>query len=540
MKKKALKKKVKALKAQVSTLETAYQKIERDRLTIYNLLYKVNKELDEALANKQTFISSMSHELRSPLTAVLGNASLLAQTDLSQQQENYLGQLQESAEFLMSLLSDLLDVSKLKESKIELNVQETHLDKLLLNCANMVESRVQEGVAFNVNIPTLAYYVLADKKRLQQIFINILTNAAKFTKQGSIEFSVIEINQSNEELEVIVDIQDTGPGIPHEIKETLFEPFASTDKEEGTGLGLYISHELASLMGGGIEVESQEGVGTTFRVTFICEKSSLKMRNLETNTFVSKEKIRKNYHQLKVLVVEDIEVNREFLREMFKVFFSVEIDVAENGAIAVEKAQENPYDIIFMDMQMPIMGGLEATREIRKFNQEVSIVCMSANVYREDKHNALEAGMNDFIEKPLEHTDIESRLSKLSLEVKTSYVEEEKNEAKPTSPQLTALQKEALQHFQEHFNEETSLSFITMAEKGLKTNLANLEVNFASQDFEGLKEDFHAIKGIFSNLGLMVLANKAGELQDYAKFKDFENIEKRIDLFIHQTKEFFI
>lgn len=533
MKKKLLEDKIQSLEEQLEALQKQY------RLTIYNLLYKVNKELDDALANKQTFISSMSHELRSPLTAVLGNASLLAQTDLSQNQEHYLGQLKESAEFLMSLLSDLLDVSKLKESKIELNVQETHLDKLLLNCANMVESRIHEGVEFITNIPTLPYYAFADKKRLQQIFINILTNAAKFTKEGSIEFSVLEINQIDQQLEVITEVRDTGPGIPSEIRETLFEPFASTDKEEGTGLGLYISHELASLMGGGIEVESEEGVGTTFRVTFMCEKSSLKMRNLATNSFVSKEKIRKDYSQLKILVVEDIEVNREFLREMFKVFFSVEIDVAENGAIAVEKVDRNGYDIIFMDMQMPIMGGLEATREIRKFNEEVTIVCMSANVYREDKHNALEAGMNDFIEKPLEHTDIESRLSKLVSNVREMTSDMVSSDIETTT-KLTFLQEQAMQYFQEHFNEETSLNFIKMAEKGLKTHLENIEVNFASQNFEGLKEDFHAIKGIFSNLGLMVLADKAGQLQDYAKFKDFENIEKRIELFKTKTKEFFI
>lgn len=538
MKKQVSEDKIQRLETQLQRLQAQYHEIERDRLTIYNLLYKVNKELDEALANKQTFISSMSHELRSPLTAVLGNVSLLAQTELNQIQENYLGQLKESAEFLMSLLSDLLDVSKLKESKVELNVQETHLDKLLVNCANMVESRVQKNVQFIVDVPILSYYVFADKKRLQQIFINILTNAAKFTTQGSIEFSLIEIHQIGQQLEVITEVRDTGSGIPAEIKETLFEPFSSTDKEEGTGLGLYISHELASLMGGGIEVASQEGVGTTFRVTFMCEKSSAKIRNLATDSFISKEKIRKDYGQLKILVVEDIEVNREFLREMFKVFFSVKIDTAEHGAIAVEKVQSTAYDVVFMDMQMPIMDGLEATREIRKFNEEVMIVCMSANVYREDKHNALEAGMNDFIEKPLEHTDIESRLAKLlpnavTVELESTSVEDE------NTATLTVLQEQALQHFQEHFDEETSLNFLKMAENGLKTNLSNLDANFGRQNLEGLKEDFHAIKGIFSNLGLMELADKAGQLQDYAKFQDFENIEKRIDLFKLKAKEFF-
>jgi len=192
MKKRDLKLRVKELEKSLINLEHRYINLEKDKLTIYNLLYRVNKELDDALANKETFIASMSHELRSPLTAILGNSALLGQTGLNKQQTRYLEQLNESADFLMALLADLLDVSKLKESKIELNVQETHLDKLLLHCANMVESKIAKDVEFIVSIPLLSYYVLLDKKRVQQIFINLLTNAAKFTKSGKIEFSLIE------------------------------------------------------------------------------------------------------------------------------------------------------------------------------------------------------------------------------------------------------------------------------------------------------------------------------------------------------------
>jgi len=530
MKKRELKEKVHELEVRLNTLQKRYDKLEKDKLSIYNLLYRVNRELDEALMNKQTFIASMSHELRSPLTAVLGNSSLLAETGLTPKQYQYLNQLNESAEFLMALLADLLDVSKLKDSKVKLNVQEIHLDKLLIHCANMVESKIEKGVEFEVNIPTLPYYAFADKKRVQQIFVNILTNAAKFTQKGKIEFKLFEINQVNNQLEVIVTVKDTGLGIPEEIKETLFEPFASTDIEEGTGLGLYISHELATLMGGNIVVESEVGKGTCFRVTFYCEKSSLKMRNLTTNSYVSKEKKRKNYGHLKVLIVEDIEVNREFLKEMFKVFFSIEVDIAENGKVAVEKVKMNSYDIIFMDMRMPILDGLEASKKIRTFNQKVPIICMSANVYREDKYEAQVAGMNDFIEKPLEHTDIEAKLAQLS--PATSF-ESIKNSS-------SMLRQMAMKHFQEYFDESTSLKFIGMAEDGLKKSIKNIEKNLPLQNSVALKENFHAIKGVLINLGLEELSEKAGILQDFAKTGDIKNIEKRIDLFLAKVKEFFI
>ena len=526
MKKSDLKKRVKELEHSLETLQTQYDKLEKEKFTVYNLLYRVNKELDEALENKQTFIASMSHELRSPLTAVLGNSALLAETGLNEQQIRYLNQLNESADFLMSLLSDLLDVSKLKDSKIELNLQETHLDKLLLHCAKMVESKIAEGVEFIVDIPKLPYYTFADKKRIQQIFINLLTNAAKFTKQGKIEFRLLEIHQIEKQLEVTIEVKDTGTGIPKSIKDTLFEPFSSTDAEEGTGLGLFISHELVTLMGGNIEVDSRVGEGTTFQVTFFCEKSALKMRNLTTNSYLPKNQFKRDYGHLKILIVEDLEVNREFLKEMFKVFFSVSVETAENGKVAVEKVKVNEYDIVFMDMRMPVLNGVEATKEIRTFNAEVPIICMSANVYREDKYEAQHAGMNDFIEKPLEHTDIETQLKKLDFQ--------------PNKETSTVLRDIAMNHFKSYFDESTSLNFIKMAEDGLKIAIKNIEIYLLEGNTKMLRDNFHAMKGILSNLGLEELAQRAELLQEYANAGDLFNIEKRVELFLVKVKEFFI
>jgi len=529
MKKKLLKQRVSELELELASLQKYCSKLEKDKLSIYNLLYKVNKELDAALSNKQKFIASMSHELRSPLTALLGNSTLLAYTSLTPQQEKYLAQLNESAEFLMALLSDLLDVSKLKESKIELDIQKTHLDRLLMHCANMVEPKIAKDVTFNVNIPMLPYYTFVDKKRLQQIFINLLTNAAKFTKTGKIEFSLDKVTPLDNQLEVVVRVEDTGIGISEEIKEKLFEPFSSTDAEEGTGLGLYIAHELATLMGGNIVVESTVGEGSRFKVTFYCEKAPLREEHYIKNRDTLKERKQKNYGELKVLVVEDIEVNRAFLKEMFKLFFSIEIDIAENGAVAIEKVKKSSYDIIFMDMRMPVMDGLEATRVIRKVNKDIPIVCMSANVYREDKHEAYLAGMNDFIEKPLEYTDIEVRLDKL--------VSREGKEKKQKSN--SGLQKKAMQHFQNHFDEETSLRFIDMAKSGLEKSIVNIEKNLPLKQTKVLYENFHAIKGVLMNLGLDDLGKEATLLQDLAKADDIETIEKRIEDFLVKVKEFF-
>jgi len=526
MKKKELKLKIEELESSLSSLENRCRKLEKDKLTIYNLLYNVNKELDEALSNRQTFIASMSHELRSPLTAILGNSALLKETDLSIRQRKYLEQLNASADFLMALLSDLLDVSKLKESKIELNIQEINFDKLLRDCASMVKSKIADGVNFDINIPTLKYYILSDKKRLQQIFINLLTNAAKFTHKGSILFSLIKINEVENKLEIIVEVKDTGVGIPLKIKEKLFMPFSSMDFEEGTGLGLYISKELATLMGGNIVVETEEGKGSSFRVTFMCEKSSDKISHLENKRFESKGKISKSYQHLNVLIVEDIEMNRVFLKEMFRVFFSIDVDTANNGEVALNKVKKNRYDIIFMDMRMPIMDGLTATREIRKFNQEVPIICMSANVYREDKHEAKIAGMDDFIEKPLDHTDIEVRLMKFFSTKDVKRKEE------------NTLEEMAFQHLEAYFDKESSLKFIYMGKEEIKKSFTTMKKNFSQERCDLMKDDFHSLTGIFANLGLAALAEKCKLFQDYAYENDFEKIEEGIDSFILDVEAF--
>ena len=517
--------KKKALKKRVEKLEKKCARLEKDKLTIYNLLYYVNKELDEALENKQTFISSMSHEIRSPLTAVLGNSALLGETDLTQQQIKYLAQLNESADFLMALLGDLLDVSKLKENQIELSLQEESLDSILLNCANMVESKISKEVEFISAIPALDYYVFVDKKRVQQIFTNLLSNAAKFTKSGKIEFTLLEIKPINHQLEVVVEVKDTGLGIPSRVKKSLFEPFTSTDVEEGTGLGLYISYQLATLMGGKIEVHSKEGEGSSFQVTFYCEKSKLKRSKVLQHTHTSLVKKEQHYAHLRVLIVEDLTFNRKFLKEMFSIFFGIDVQSAENGQVALDKLKKSQYDIIFMDLKMPVLDGIETTKRIRRLNSEIPIICMSANVYKENKREAKEAGMNDFIEKPLSPKDIEARLAQL-----LSPLEHKQN---------NSLRNRALAHFKTYFDEETGNNFIAMAEEGLKKYIKGIEKGIRIKKSEMLILNLHGIKGILANLGLEELSKKAGELLQYAENEDFVKIKNNIDDFLVEVKEFF-
>jgi signal transduction histidine kinase len=273
--KQVLQTKVIVLEKKSKKTEEKYIKVNEDKLTLAHLLTEVNAELEESLSNEKRFIASVSHELRTPLTAILGYSELLEDTVLNNKQKRYLNNIVQSSDHLLALISDLLDVAKLEDNRIELSPKEFDLDDMLNDCANLIKSKVGQGVEFLTDIPLLDYPIITDDKRLKQILLNLLSNAAKFTKQGSIRFYVKSMNElANKRLKIVLNIDDTGNGIPQEVSSTLFQPFQSTDKTQGTGLGLYISQQLAHLMGGDIKVESKVGVGSSFSVTIIVEKSN--------------------------------------------------------------------------------------------------------------------------------------------------------------------------------------------------------------------------------------------------------------------------
>jgi nitrogen-specific signal transduction histidine kinase/CheY-like chemotaxis protein len=627
-------------------IETKYIKVTEDKLTLSHLLTEVNAELEESLANEKRFIASVSHELRTPLTAILGYSELLEDTVLNNKQKRYLNNIVQSSDHLLALISDLLDVAKLEDNRIELSPKEFDLDDMLNDCANLIKSKVAQGVNFINDIPLLDYPIITDDKRLKQVLLNLLSNAAKFTKKGSIRFYVKSMKElKDKKLQIIINIDDTGNGIPQEVSNTLFQPFQSTDKTQGTGLGLYISQQLAHLMGGDIKVESKIGIGSSFSVTIIVEQSNkrevgkeLKGANImmfaEKNDFMEKlskefmlhninfqnyctqnsditsslvqmvvsgqfydlavfdlevfkdhtnhiagtlrainpdiklvalvgeegdknvaefdsvihkpiayqrfikemetiyaeeffgQKEAVNYSQLKLLIVEDVEMNREYEKEMLNNFFSISCDTAINGKEAVEKAKVNDYDAILMDMRMPVMDGLEATRTIREFDNDTPIICMSANVYKEDKLAAKASGMNDFIEKPLSKKDIENKLIKvLNHEFTLNIEESPENSTKKSSLKRKVsgeeLKEMAFKHLQTNFNVEISNKLYLKALESIEEYIKRLENSFSNKDTASLVEDFHIIKGVCANIGLDKIANQAGELQKIAEKGDF-------------------
>ena len=671
--KKRLKERLERLERDAKKTEELYIKTNEDKLTLSQLLNKVNKELEESLANEKRFIASVSHELRTPLTAILGYGELMHDTILNNKQKKYLNNIMQSSEHLLALINDLLDVSKLEDNRIELSMKEFDMDNTLTECANLIRSKINDNVEFITDIPLLDYSVISDEKRVKQIIINLLSNAAKFTKQGSIRFYVKSIEElPNDKVKFVINVDDTGGGIPKKIASLLFEPFHSTDKTQGTGLGLYISRQLAKMMDGDITVTSEDGIGSSFSVTlvvkkakeqkigerlkdahimmfapqsefidrisreFILHNASFQNHNIksidttsalvqmiaigqfydiaifdlgvfnkhtdhiagtlkvinpdiklvaysqdgEEHTISGFDKIidgpisyrrfvkeiesvyaedfyeqnidEDNYSNLEILIVEDVELNREYEKEMLNNFFNIICDTAVNGKEAVEMAKKKKYDVILMDMRMPVMDGLEATKEIRKFDPDIPIICMSANVYKEDKMAAEEAGMNDFIEKPLEKKDIESRLIKLiNKEFEPKKIQEKKDQKSNTSEQSRQpapqsgkeLKNIAIKQLKSNFSDEIANKLISKAAESIVGYINSIKKNFQAKDIRALVEDYHALKGVCANVGLTEQAKQAEELQKLAEqgslvalHKPTENLLKELRSFVEEIR----
>lgn len=371
---------------------------------------------EKASRAKSEFLSSMSHDIRTPMNAIIGMTTLsLANLGDQEKVETYLKKISFSSKHLLSLINDILDMNKIEQGGINLKCSQLSLKKLVEQLVSMMEPQAREnGLSFHCQIGDLFHDACwADSLRINQILINLLGNAIKFTPEGGrILFQIEEVpsHRETERNRYRFTIRDSGIGMSHEFMEHLFEPFtrsSSVASVEGTGLGLSITKGLIDLMGGTIQVESQPGAGTTFVVELEFEPSSLQgEEDCQTQAYDqpdSNSLIGRHF-----LVVEDNFLNSEILCELLKMY-GADSTLKENGLQGVQEftlAAPGTYDAILMDIQMPVMNGFEATQAIRRLPREdaatIPIVAMTANAFAEDVQAALEAGMDDHIAKPVD------------------------------------------------------------------------------------------------------------------------------------------
>ncbi|WP_122893396.1 transporter substrate-binding domain-containing protein [Arcobacter peruensis] len=365
---------------------------------------------------KAQFLANMSHEIRTPLNGIVGVTRLMLDEgdDLKQKHKEQLKIIQKSSEILTNIVNDILDYSALSTGNIKLFEEEFSLRSMIAHIKSITEINIKEkGLKYIIDIDEeIQENVIGDEFRISQILMNIISNATKFTNKGYIKLKIRKKIKKNGDNVLKFTIVDTGIGMNKEVQKSLFNSFNQSDQSntrehKGTGLGLSIVYQLVKLMEGKISTQSTQGQGSTFFVELSLKSTGIEndVKEIPTSTYYSLTKSKK------ALFVEDDEINQIVISETLKKI-GFNTDYAINGKQAVDKVMENEYDIIFMDIQMPIMDGYEATKIIRQSNKNIPIIALSAGVMPKDIDKSLKAGMNMHIAKPIVYNEMNEVLDK--------------------------------------------------------------------------------------------------------------------------------
>ncbi len=410
-----LEKSKKDLQAQVDELAKA----RRAMLNILEDLEEARKEAESAAKAKADFLANMSHEIRTPMNAIIGFSNLALKTGLNDKQKDYIQKVEMSGKHLLGIINDILDFSKIEAGKLPVEQIDFELGKVLDNVSNLITDKAtSKGLELIFNVEsTVPHCLIGDPLRLGQILVNYCNNAVKFTDNGRIEVSAKVVEETDDDVLMRFSVSDTGIGLTEEQIGKLFQSFQQADtstsrKYGGTGLGLAISKNLATLMGGTVGVDSEYGKGSTFWFTARLGRGIAR----DDDALPGVDSLKENLAAIRgarILLVEDNEMNQQIAQELLTdAGFTVEI--AGDGRQSLTMLDTKSYDIILMDMQMPIMDGIDATIEIRKNPRfgDLPVVAMTANVMAADIERCYKVGMNDHVAKPIEPDELFKKLAK--------------------------------------------------------------------------------------------------------------------------------
>jgi len=387
---------------------------------------KAQVKADKANETKSRFLANMSHEIRTPMNAIIGMAELALRENMTSTAKEYISTVKQASTNLLSIINDILDFSKIESGRLEIIPTEYMFSSLINDVVNIINMRITDSkLRFEINIDSnIPNALLGDEIRIRQVLLNILSNAVKYTKKGFVSFSVSgEITEDT--VFLTIEVADSGIGIKKENLEKLFEDFVRLDftanKEvEGAGLGLAITKNLVTAMGGDIKVHSEYGKGSTFIVKLPQKiRSHEPFGTIKTTEELGSESvtIKFNAPKAKILIVDDIDTNLKVAEGLMQPY-KMEIDLCQSGFAAIEAVKENLYDLVFMDHMMPEMDGIEATKLIREMNSEnpryanLPIIALTANAVSGTREMFLSNGFNDFLSKPIDIVKLDAILAK--------------------------------------------------------------------------------------------------------------------------------
>lgn len=460
---------------------------------------------------KEQFLANISHEIRTPINGIAGIAGLLSKNQNPEEHENYLSAIRHSAENLKVIINDILDLSAIESGKLKFEKISFNLTDLLPSLISTFTYQAREkNISLHYSVEqSLNRFLVGDPVRLNQILINLISNAVKFTHTGSIHVNCkIEREQKNI-CWVRISVTDTGVGIPSEKLVTIFESFSQADESVtrrygGTGLGLTIARQLVDLQKGRIGVESKEHVGSTFTILIPYEIG--KTTKQSKQSFKQSNRPDETSHGLHVLLVEDNDINRLYAKSILETW-KCKTDIAENGLIAIEKLKNNSYDVILMDIQMPVMDGYEATKAIRMMAHPINVtpvVALTANATKNDIEKCLAAGMNDYVAKPFTPDDLYQKLFK---KLKLVSGSPQNKEDKPKLFDLNYLR--TISSDNHEFVREMVQTFI----QSVPTLLTDMEKSMNSSDWATCSRIAHQVKPSLTLMGIRQLKEVAIQIE---------------------------